>query len=543
MKAATKQTTLAKKPMLIVILAIVIVTFFVAQIVTVHRGQYDGNEQLDESDLFTTVSLSNNMDETANHEEIKKDGFIAQATQSQQQESQLPPQTPDGFFNGHPIHFQPFEEGFHSNVHCVGENFGSESWKYRSCHFQNFCFDLHNQSFVLFTSPEQHQLNEAMRDANLTEFTSSFSFNTTLSIGGINSKWAKDHLHMEWFPKLQSIDDVQNSGYYIFSNDAALVPFHSMAGFNPGHLVWDDFLPIYTLMRMFQLIEKDLVLMRYKPTFWQWASCDRRWNSGRKPYCRDMLKKFLPLMGQQLETMTTQENVNMTWLTHSPNINKSKYVCAKNGAAGLGMLTDHGTKLHGWMKVDYLFSHNVGRGGTLFEFRDWMMKNINVNPDKSISKAPFRIVFSINSSSTYTRNINFINHIKLVKEKLGDKYELEVHAIQLSKLSLLEQIELVSGASIMITMCGGGAVTGMFLPKGASLLAYFNEIEPGGDTSPRLDWDLLNNLSYIRVHWLPRPQSFVIGDSAFKDKTAPRAADYEAFIRLIDHELDIISHL
>lgn len=522
-----------------ILLALVIVAFFVAQtqIVTVHQGQYDGNEQLDEGDLFTTVSLSR-MDDTANQvEKMKKESPNAQAKQSQQQ----PP--PDGFFNGHPIHFQPFEEGFHSNVHCVGENFGSESWKYRSCHFQNLCFDLHNQSFVLFTSPEQHQLDEAMNNANLTEFTASFSFNTTVAIGGINSKWAKDHLHMEWFPKLQSIDDVQKSGYYVFSNDAALIPYHSMAGFNPGHLVWDDFLPIYTIMRMFQLIEKDLVLIRYKPTFWQWASCDRRWDSGREPHCKDMLKKFLPLMGQTLETMTTQENVNLTWLTQSPNIDKTKYVCAKNGAAGLGMLTDHGTKLHGWMKKDYLFSHNIGRGGALFEFRNWMINNINLNPNKSISKAPFRIVFSINSSSTYTRNIGFEKHIELVKEKLGNKYELEVHAIQLSKLSLLEQIELVSGASIMITMCGGGAVTGMFLPKGASLLAYFNEIETGGDTAPRLDWDLLNNLSYIRVHWLPRPKDFVIGDSDFRKKTKPREADYEAFIRLIDHELDIISHL
>lgn len=76
----------------------------------------------------------------------------------------------------------------------------------------------------------------------------------------------------------------------------------------------------------------------------------------------------------------------------------------------------------------------------------------------------------------------------------------------------------------------------MFLPQGASLFVYFNEEEKGGDTSPRLDWDLLNNLSYLRVHWLPRPQAW------FDKSPPPQEADYEAFIRLIDHELDIISH-
>ena len=75
----------------------------------------------------------------------------------------------------------------------------------------------------------------------------------------------------------------------------------------------------------------------------------------------------------------------------------------------------------------------------------------------------------------------------------------------------------------------------MFLPKGASLISFYNEIEKGGDTRARLDWDLLNNLSYLRVHWLPRPQNFY-------GKGGPSVADYQAFLSLIDHELDIISH-
>ena len=44
------------------------------------------------------------------------------------------------------------------------------------------------------------------------------------------------------------------------------------------------------------------------------------------------------------------------------------WVCASNGAAGLGMLTDHGSKLHGWMKKDYEYSHNFGRGALLYNY-------------------------------------------------------------------------------------------------------------------------------------------------------------------------------
>ena len=35
------------------------------------------------------------------------------------------------------------------------------------------------------------------------------------------------------------------------------MPFHSLNGANPGHLVWDDFLPMYTLLDMFQLLPEN----------------------------------------------------------------------------------------------------------------------------------------------------------------------------------------------------------------------------------------------------------------------------------------------
>ncbi len=498
---------------LLKLMATVIVGFFLVQISTLIFG----NKMLLEND--------------------EEEKFLTFATSSTKKRKVT--EDPDGHFNGHPIKYKAYEEGWHSNVHCVGDNFGPNAWMYRSCHFQNFCFDLKNQSWVLFTSPEQWQMEAAMRHVDVTNFETAFGMNTTVSIGGINQKWTeKGYKHMEWFPQLRSTEEIKKEGYYTFLNDAAMVPFHSMAGFNPGHLLWDDFLPLFTLLSMFQLVEKDLVLMRYKPEFWQWASCDRRWNSGmRKPYCKHMMKKFLPLMGLNLDTMTTQENVNMTWTSASNDISgKTKYVCASNGAAGIGMLTDHGHKLHGWMKKDYEYIHNFGRGAMLFNFRNWMMTNINLDPNKSMTKKPsYKIVFSVHSSSTSTRNVHFKEHMKLVKEELGSKYQLEIIPVKLSDMTLEEQISLMSDASIMVTMCGGGAVTGMFLPKGASLISFYNEKEKGGDTRARLDWDLLNNLSYLRVHWLPRPQNFY-------GKGGPSAADYQAFLSLIDHELDIISH-
>lgn len=46
---------------------------------------------------------------------------------------------------------------------------------------------------------------------------------------------------------------------YQVSEDVSIsqVPFHSFFAGNPGHLIWDDFLPIFTLMKMFNFVDDD----------------------------------------------------------------------------------------------------------------------------------------------------------------------------------------------------------------------------------------------------------------------------------------------
>lgn len=245
----------------------------------------------------------------------------------------------DGTFNSFPIYHKKYTQGFHSNSHCIGENFRQDAWKYRSCQFQNLCFDTSSMKFVMFASQEQYELEKALKHEHLTDFSPASSMNTTLSVGAINPKWGKEHALLEWYPELRPVEEIVNSGYYQLQTDKVLIPWHSMAGFNPGHLVWDDFLPLFTLLTSFDLLQKELVLIRYDLTLAQWASCQRQYTK-----CAPILKKFLPLIGTQLDKTTNQNETALVLKGEQ----KSKYVCAPNGAAGLGMLSDHGLKLHGW---------------------------------------------------------------------------------------------------------------------------------------------------------------------------------------------------
>ena len=239
--------------------------------------------------------------------------------------------------------------------------------------------------------------------------------NTTVSLGAINPNWGwkpKKSDALEWFPTV--IDDELKDGYYELSEDKVLVAYHSMSGMNVGHLMWDDFFPIFSLMSIFQMEKDDLVLIRYvlknRPRA-LWATCDLR--DLTIDVCKTIFKKFLPLMGVKSDVQFT---TNDSFLNLPIGPRKSKYVCAPKAAAGIGMLSDHGLKLHGWVKKDYEQTHNLGRGPVMYDFRNHMMRNIGLDPTPKVQSAPpYRIVFSTSSSKSPERNLKFTAQISALK--------------------------------------------------------------------------------------------------------------------------------
>jgi len=452
----------------------------------------------------------------------------------------------DGFFNGHPLRYRSPAEtasvSYHSTSHCIGDNFSEKySWQYKSCQFQNFCFDTETHEFVLFASPEQRALDEIIGNKNLTFFSPSTGMRGNgVSIGGINAKLGDDVPFLRWFPTVIDSEEAKKSGVYELPPDSVLAPFHSLGGFNPGHLVWDDWLPLYTILSNFGLLEggRRHVYMRYimKLESGQrglWASCD--W---KVLQCEKMMEKFMPLMAINKTKFSTTQNFVFATATAT----RSKYVCSPTGVAGLGSATDHGTKTHGWGPKDYESSHNSNRAASLYAFRNYMLTNIGVSTAPlRVMEGRYRIVFSLRSSNASARDMhNFDDHVRPLQKRLGNKYNLEIISKDMSKLSLVEQAELVSSAAIFVTAAGGGAVSATFLPRGASLFVFFQD-EEGDKASPaRLDWDFFNHLGYVRTHWMPRPKKT---PSVAGSKAGPSELDFESFVRLMDHELDIISHL
>ncbi|KAG7357359.1 DUF563 domain containing protein [Nitzschia inconspicua] len=453
------------------------------------------------------------------------------------------------YFEGYPLTYKESpSQSIHQETlsHCVGENYQAKtSWMHRSCHYQFFCFDTESNEFVIFQNQQaEHLMQQHVQDSKrFLDVSQSYiepipGQTNTVSIGGINLKWSFDGNfgipRLRWSPRVWNSQELTE--YWELPSHVILVPFHSMNAGNPGHLVWDDFLPIWTLLTMFQLDNSgmELLMMRYilqDGIRGLWASCD--FTDENKEQCQRMLRKFLPLMiglNGKYENMPTNEEFSF----HSPPppADGKKWpslVCAQHGLAGIGALTDHGTeKLHGWESKDYEITQNHGRGGMLYEFRNFMMQNLNI-PTQSTHRPPFLIIFSESSSSIGHRNFDFSKHKQLIQDSFHSSY-VTVESYVLSQLSLTEQVQIVSQASIFITSCGGGAVTSMFLPRGSSVIMFY--LEYGGivngkesNQPARLDWDLFNNMSYLKIHWLP--------GGSMKEESK-----LQAFLLLIQHELD-----
>lgn len=448
-------------------------------------------------------------------------------------------------FEGYPLTYKDSKS--ETLTHCVGENYQSKtSWMHRSCHFQFLCFDTESKEYVIFQNKrsehvmQQHvEQSHRFLDVSQSYIEPVAGKHNTVSIGGINLKWGMDENfgipRLEWFPRIRDVNDME--GYWELPPHVVLVPFHSLNAGNPGHLVWDDFLPIWTLLTMFQLDNPntELLMMRYilqDGIRGMWASCD--YKEENREQCQQMQRKFLPLMiglNGKYKDMPTNEafSVQLPPTMVDGKERSSSLVCAQHGLAGIGALTDHGTeKLHGWEAKDYETTQNHGRGGMLYEFRNFMMHNLDI-PSHYVHRPPFRIVFSESSSSIGHRNFDFSQHKKLLQESFHTSYAT-VESYVFSELSMTEQVKIASEASIFITSCGGGAVTSMFLPRGSSAIMFY--LEYGGvvqgkqsNQPARLDWDLFNNMSYLKVHWLP-------------GGTMKEESNLRAFLLLVQHELD-----
>ena len=418
-------------------------------------------------------------------------------------------QSPDGSFHGIPMYYT--DKVLQSEVRCIGENFESTSWYYQSCQFRDMCYDLNTKEFVLYTDQIPRERSDV--------YISTVPYNKTVAGGGQPAAWFLKVSRGKFFPTIRT---TPIRGYYQLTSNIVWLPYFPQSACNPGHLVWDTFLPLFILMEIFDIADLQPLLFQMSHD----ANSYRRQQID-SAMCPDILEKFLPLMGIfNLSSVSNNTFLNVAFVGKS----QSNLVCAPTSAVGVGMLTDHGLSQHGQMKEDYLKPHNVGRALLLRRFRAFALRNANI-PDIGLhSTANYKtltITFNTFSSGAIERTTQFGKQMEAVQNAFHNKsFGINVKQVVLRELTLSEQISLCTQSAVFVTTGGGGTVTATFLPKGATLIIFYHERDTDG-FPVKMDWDLWNHYADINVHWLPI-------------KTMNNREDLHILVEIMKHDLQVL---
>ena len=430
-----------------------------------------------------------------------------------------------GTFNGVPIRLVELEtqvqQKHHSRAHCVGENWEWDSANYRSCHIRHLCVDASKRPtpFLIANSPFSRLLNSTNRRKQHPFDLISSALDTHVMMGQSIRLGNGE----PWFPSLS--DSIPDSFYELDPNVVWMPYFAEQPNANnPGHLLWDYFLPIYNLVTMFGLEDGRMLINNID-----------MWCAKNAPYpCFNVTSKFLPLMGVADPSISFTNAYNPRLQLRQGGAPKSQFVCARHAAIGIGMLTDHGFKKHGQLIDDYRIVRNVGRGPMLWKFRNFMLRNLQMEEPTSFVR-PYIITISIHSSNNPARNRDFDKQLKILRESFASS-DVLVRTVEMGRLSLLEQLTIVKESAIFMSVIGGAASTAMFLERHGSLILYFDDstdLVKGGDDPDmpnRMDWDFWNHASFLRVHWLPL-------------RTMDEDGDLGVLLRLVRNELDSFARL
>lgn len=429
------------------------------------------------------------------------------------------PQPPDGTYNGFDLFYVNAPP--RSTVHCVGENFQNDrSWLFRSCEYKTLCFDIDRRDFVIYRDRPMQLPTEWWSSTQMDR-------NNTNVAGGSQPK--------TWFPvvaqektglttrigRFRPRSGQAPPSYYRFN--ATMLPFyrHPTSYRNPGHLQWDDFMALYTLLDIFDRVDDRLYLAQMRrPT-------TDEFQEPIPPF--DIIDRFLALMGNHPYNIDITKGYDLKLLNNESKFNeegKDRVICADHGLTGSGLFSDHGeNRWHGQWEADRVLPHNIGRGGLFRRFRRFLMNNIGVSPDNKMERSPYKIIVAQSSSTKWDRaNFTFAGEMQALSV-LGDR--VNVQAVNMTDMSLYEQIEMTSKAAVYVSVVGGGSSTAMFLPKGAHLIMFYRPTK-------YLDWDFWNNFPHIKVHWIPM----------WRDEEGRVVnVKYKKCLKLIVSELDLLDAL
>jgi len=355
---------------------------------------------------------------------------------------------------------------------------GGGGVKDRICNVQDVCFDRNQREWIYYEDPDQPSWMEPT-DAGTVPI------HDIIDLVELRSEEEPHHFP---FRLSYRYEPLPTAGA-ITSNSSVHVLFESFWAENYGHALGDDILPIYVLMKEFDVVTRDVqVLMA------SWENTKLVKSQGLESPDSVRGKKNLDFLSSlisdhTLVDMSKDEPWNILKSSSQPT-----YVCVSKllvGHARLGYMSDKGRT---W---DSLISTMISSAAT----KDIMVK-----------KASRHFLFDhlvLIIEKLGRRKI--INHENLVRH-ISKSFKVKVISINPEKLSYFEQIALAQQATVTITPCGGiSFFTSFMRPYTVSIyMGYWDSKKKKSQIMDAWNWlplhiDIYYDVEFKEISILPPP--------------------------------------
>ncbi len=376
-------------------------------------------------------------------------------------------------------------DGLHSSHSCYGRDYTPNNWQRATCMYNDVCVhqpgpgENHTFYYIVRTDFEKDHIADVVSQKHLGDSHLDVSL-APMGQGHDNQKFQPRIVTEAEFKSIVGPDE---RAMY-FSNIHLLYISYNAENF--GHFLSDELFPAYSILESFDELDYNVQFVRVQVDPPLQFSCDyQRANWGEEQWlkCQYRYLQMMPLMSR---------NPVYTLRNYTRLVAKSRTVCFKKLAAGMGMHADHCEDGIGHGRAhDRRHDCNQGRQNTLYNYRRYVMGNIGL---ASTQPSANSVVIWDRNKKDYKAERK-IYGLPELKTRIQDELGLPVLLYESWHAKPIKyQIKKLSEATVFITGPGSGSFISWFLPRGSTQIRLYPT-----KGIYMLEWFIFNYMSHMHT--------------------------------------------
>ena len=392
------------------------------------------------------------------------------------------PKTADGY----PLFTAP-STPLYSNFYCIGGRGRENSQGDRSCRWQNLCYRPADNQWLFHQDPATKGDMPILLDHGIivSEFPKQFLNLRSMGNPPDAQYWAPTQVY-------SAIPAGAMLPRRVAERPEVVLLYHSHYPSNIGHVLGDDFFPLFNLQLSFNMLSNDNQLLMVR-------SCDDIFLPGaplKAAACHKFMSMLTPGMSDRPYLAATQPDLRERLGMAAD----AELVCFENVLTGNG---------------PWGFQQSLGKSPSWWQYHAFYLSNMGVPYNHTPKK--HRITVSIKDGKRSIFNSQqMVDHLKLAFP------QHEVDAIELYQLGGWKQeLTYLLDTTVLITPCGGVSMSSMFLPHGAALVVVdFWDVQKANTKG--MEERLWSNLGYIRSFHYPFTEDEVLLEEPGRQRSVPQ---------------------